>query len=70
MSIRHKTDQEILDEKWRMVPYFLKFRGLLKNHTDSFNYFLDVDIKKIIEANKFVRTDEDPSFFLEYVFIF
>ena len=66
MNIRHKTDQEILDEKWRMVPYFLKFRGLLKNHTDSFNYFLDVDMKKVIEANKLIRTDEDPSFFIEF----
>ncbi|KAH7820409.1 putative DNA-directed RNA polymerase III subunit RPC2 [Monocercomonoides exilis] len=67
MSVRHKTDEEILDEKWRMLPYFLKMRGLLKNHIDSFNHFLDVEIKQIIEANKIVRCEDDPSFWLEYL---
>lgn len=56
-------------EKWRLLPYFLELRGLVKQHIDSFNYFTNVDIKKIIRAksNCFVRSDADPKFFLQYL---
>ena len=39
-----------VEDKWRLVPAFLQTKGLVKQHLDSFNYFIETDIKKIIEA--------------------
>ncbi|RXG55058.1 hypothetical protein Avbf_12481 [Armadillidium vulgare] len=38
-----------ITEKWKLVPAFLKVKGLVKQHIDSFNYFVNTDIKKIVE---------------------
>ncbi|KAL5121477.1 DNA-directed RNA polymerase III complex subunit Rpc2 [Pleosporales sp. CAS-2024a] len=53
-------------DKWNLLPAFLKTKGLVKQHVDSYNYFVDVELKKIIKANRFVRSDFDPKFLLEY----
>lgn len=39
----------------------------MKQHIDSFNYFVDVDMKKILKANEYVLSDVDPNFFLKYI---
>lgn len=31
-------------EKWKLVPAYLKVKGLIKQHLDSFNYFTNVDV--------------------------
>lgn len=49
-----------------MLPAFLKVKGLVKQHIDSFNYFVDVDIKNIVKANNKVTSDVDPRFWLKY----
>lgn len=49
------------------MPAFLKVKGLVKQHIDSFNFFIDTEIKEIVKANKFVRSDVDSTFWLEYV---
>ncbi|ORX71655.1 beta and beta-prime subunits of DNA dependent RNA-polymerase [Linderina pennispora] len=46
--------------------HFLRVKGLVKQHIDSFNYFIDVDLKKIVKANEVVTSDVDPSFYLKY----
>jgi DNA-directed RNA polymerase III subunit RPC2 len=38
----------------------------VKQHIDSFNYFVDVDIKNIVRANNKVTSDVDPRFWLKY----
>ena len=38
----------------------------MKQHIDSFNYFVDVDIKNILKANSKVTSDVDPRFWLKY----
>ncbi|CAI6330189.1 unnamed protein product [Periconia digitata] len=53
-------------DKWNLLPAFLKTKGLVKQHVDSYNHFVDVELKKIIKANRFVRSDFDPKFLLEY----
>ena len=53
-------------DKWRLLPAFLKMRGLTKQHIDSFNYFLNVDIKTIVMANNRVTCDADQQWYLEY----
>lgn len=56
-----------MQEKWKLVPAFLKVKGLVKQHVDSFNYFINDDIKKIVQANDRVTSDADPSFYLKYL---
>ncbi len=53
-------------DKWLLLPAFLKVKGLVKQHIDSFNYFVDVDIKSIVKANNKVTSDVDPRFWLKY----
>lgn len=53
-------------DKFDLIPAFLKVRGLVKEHIDSFNYFLNHGIQKILEANKRLVCRHDPSIYLEY----
>lgn len=57
---------KLLEEKEKLVPAFLEIKGLVKQHIDSFNHFINVDIKKIVQANKLVLSDADPLFYLKY----
>lgn len=43
-------------------------RGLVKQHIDSFNYFINHEIKKIVHAkgNEKVTCDADPNFYFKY----
>ena len=49
-----------------MVPAFLRLRGLVKQHIDSFNHFLNVDIKEIVKANSQMLSESDPGFYLKF----
>ncbi|PWA98104.1 nuclear RNA polymerase C2 [Artemisia annua] len=53
-------------DKFQLVPEFLKIRGLVKQHLDSFNFFVKTDIKKIVRANDTVASKFDPSIYLRY----
>ena len=59
-----------VEEKWKLLPAFLKVRGLVKQHIDSYNYFINTDIKKIVSSNNMVTSDADPSFYLKYLNIY
>ena len=61
-----------VEEKWKLLPHFLRMRGLMRQHIDSFNYFVNVDIKQIVAArsNFEVRSEADPKFFLRYTDIY
>ena len=54
-----------VEDKFQMVPAFLKVRGLVKQHIDSYNYLINHEIKKIMLANEKVTCDTDPNFFLK-----
>jgi len=45
----------------------LKTKGLVKQHIDSFNYFINVDLKKIVRANEKVVSHADPTFYLKFL---
>jgi len=45
----------------------LKVKGLVKQHIDSFNFFIEHEIKEIVRANRKVTSDVDATFFLEFV---
>lgn len=56
-----------VEDKWRLVPAFLQTKGLVKQHLDSFNYFIQEDIKEILRSNSKVESDVQPHFFLEFL---
>ena len=45
-------------------------KGLVKQHIDSFNHFIEVELKKIVRANQTVVSDVDPKFYLTYTNIY
>ena len=53
-------------DKWNLLPAFLKVKGLVKQHISSFNYFVEVELKKIVKANRTILSDVDPGFYLHY----
>ncbi|KZV87300.1 DNA-directed RNA polymerase [Exidia glandulosa HHB12029] len=55
-----------VEDKWLLLPAFLRVKGLVKQHIDSFNYFVDTDLKNILKANNKVTSDVDPKFWLKY----
>jgi DNA-directed RNA polymerase III subunit RPC2 len=54
------------EDKWTLLPAFLKVKGLIKQHIDSFNYFIETSLKEIVRANRRVTSDVDNRFWLEY----
>lgn len=42
----------------------LQVRGLVKEHLDSFNYFVNTEIKKIVRANDLVKSRLDDKVYL------
>lgn len=53
-----------IEDKFKLLPAFLKIRGLVKQHIESFNYLITHEIKKIVKANERVTCDTDPNFYL------
>jgi len=57
-----------LKDKWRVLPHFLRLRGLMKQHIDSYDHFVNVEMKQIVQSPSAceVRSDYDPKFYLRY----
>ncbi|KAK3187779.1 hypothetical protein Dsin_027340 [Dipteronia sinensis] len=53
-------------DKYQLLPEFLKVRGLVKQHLDSFNYFVNTDIKKIVLANDHLVSAIDPRIYIRF----
>ncbi|KAI3899100.1 hypothetical protein MKW92_021737 [Papaver armeniacum] len=53
-------------DKFPLVPEFLKVRGLAKQHLDSYNYFVNIGIKKIVRANALIESAIDPQIGFRY----
>lgn len=56
-----------LQDKWRLLPAYLMIRGLVRQHLDSFNHFINVELKEILKANEFIYCDADPNWFVQYI---
>ncbi|KAM7262515.1 hypothetical protein ACFE04_000198 [Oxalis oulophora] len=54
-------------DKFQLLPEFLKVRGLVKQHLDSYNYFVNTGIHKIVRANDRIVSDTDPSIYLRFL---
>ncbi|VDO04636.1 unnamed protein product [Haemonchus placei] len=57
LSTQQSKKSMPLDEKWLLVPAFLKVRGLVKQHIVSFDYFVNEEIKTIMLANQKITTE-------------
>ncbi|CAJ0649302.1 14408_t:CDS:2 [Entrophospora sp. SA101] len=69
-NIPHKNLSDPIknvEDKWELLPAFLKVKGLVKQHIDSFNYFVETELKKIVQANDVITSDVDPTFWLKYL---
>ncbi|TYI53442.1 hypothetical protein E1A91_D11G004500v1 [Gossypium mustelinum] len=53
-------------DKFQILPEFLKVRGLVKQHLDSFNYFVNTGIKKVVSANDRIVSHIDPAIYLRF----
>ena len=49
-------------QKWKLLPHFLKLRGLMRQHIDSYDYFVNVDISKVNSPGMY-RSIMSPAFF-------
>jgi DNA-directed RNA polymerase III subunit RPC2 len=52
-------------DKWALVPTFLKLHGLVRQHIDSFDHFVNEEMKQIMLANNRIEVGES-GFYLEY----
>ena len=43
---------------------------MVKQHIDSFNFFIEVELRKIVKANRTILSDIDPRFYLHYTDIY
>lgn len=57
-------------DKWNLLPAFLKVKGLVKQHIDSYNYLVEVQLKKILEASSTIRSDVDHNFYIKFTDIY
>jgi len=55
------------EDKFQLLPAFLKVKGLVKQHIDSFNFFVDHEIKEIVRANRHIKSEVGNNFWLEFV---
>ncbi|XP_056696282.1 DNA-directed RNA polymerase III subunit 2 [Spinacia oleracea] len=70
----HKMDKEFLAspikstvDKFQLIPEFLKMRGLVKEHLDSYNYFLNIGMKKMVRVNNEIRSSVDRGIYLKFI---
>ncbi|KAL2895571.1 DNA-directed RNA polymerase III subunit 2, partial [Bienertia sinuspersici] len=54
-------------DKFQLIPEFLKMRGLVKEHIDSYNYFINTGMRKIVRVNSEIRSTVDPEVYLRFL---
>lgn len=71
MNIKPELGQESkplsLQDKWQLLPAFLMVRGLVRQHLDSFNHLIEVELKEIVKANEYIHCEADPNWFVQYI---
>ncbi|KAK1761408.1 hypothetical protein QBC47DRAFT_28102 [Echria macrotheca] len=54
------------EDKYQLLPAFLKVKGLVKQHIDSYDFFVNHRIKEIVASNRLVKSDQEDRFWLEF----
>ncbi|KAI4291315.1 DNA-directed RNA polymerase III subunit RPC2 [Pancytospora philotis] len=55
------------DQNYDLIKLFFREKCLVRQHIDSFNHFIEHDIRQIMEANNIVDSDIDHTFYLKYL---
>lgn len=55
------------NQNYKLIDLFFKEKTLVRQHIESFNYFIDHDLKAIMTANNIVDSDIDHTFYLKYL---
>lgn len=50
-----------------LVRLFFREKGLVRQHIESYDYFIDHEIKALVRANQVVDSDIDHTFYLKYL---
>ena len=53
-------------DKWNLLPAFLRVKGLVKQHIDSYDYFTDVALKEIVKANRTITAEMQRDKFVTF----
>ena len=69
LALTESPIKEIKD-KWRLLPAFLRVRGLVKQHLDSYNHLVNIEIKHIVRANERITVDNHPWFYLKFLDVY
>ncbi|KAJ3622585.1 hypothetical protein Zmor_004495 [Zophobas morio] len=63
----HSSISDLLDlNESKLLPAFLKVKGLVKQHIESFNHFVETEMSNIMSANREVRSSENSDFYVRY----
>ncbi|KAL6180403.1 hypothetical protein ACLB2K_047066 [Fragaria x ananassa] len=54
-------------DKFALLPELLKVRGVVREHLDSFNYFVITGIKRIVRANDRIVSELDPRIYIKFL---
>ena len=55
-----------IKDKWKLIGKYVQTQGLVKQHINSFNYFIDYGLSKILKANEHVVFTENNQLYLKY----
>lgn len=55
------------DQRLELIRLFFKEKGLVRQHIESYDYFVDHEIKALLRANEVVDSDIDHTFYLKYL---
>lgn len=55
------------DQNYELVKLFLREKTLVRQHIESFNCFINHDMRSIMSANDIVDSDIDHTFYLKYL---
>ena len=53
-----------------LIPHFLKNKGLARQHIDSFDYFVQVEMSNLIKANEKILSDVEQHFYVKFTKIY
>jgi DNA-directed RNA polymerase III subunit RPC2 len=58
---------EDTNQNYELIKLFFKEKTLVRQHLESFNYFIEHDLRSIMRADDIVDSDIDHTFYLKYL---
>lgn len=64
-----REEKDALADKWKLLPAFIKARGLVRQHIESYDHFIEVELNEIMRANEKITTEADHAWYFKYTSI-